>query len=202
MAQYALPDLPYDYGSLEPHISGQIIELHHSKHHNAYVTGANTALEKLEAARSANDFTSLVGLEKTLAFNLAGHVLHTLYWQNMTPSGGGQPDGELASAISESFGSFDAMKAQLSQATTLVQGSGWGVLAWDPLGQRLVVQQVEQHQYQLVPSSTALLVIDAWEHAYYLQYKNVRADFVSAFWNVVNWQDVAQRFAAARSVTI
>jgi Fe-Mn family superoxide dismutase len=202
VADYSLPDLPYDYAALEPHYSGQILELHHDKHHAAYVTGANTTLEKLSDARSKDDFGSIVGLEKTLAFNVSGHVLHTIFWQNMSPDGGDKPDGELATAIDEHFGSFDAFKAQLSQATTTVQGSGWGVLAWEPLGQRLVVQQVYDHHGNVTNGGIPLFVIDAWEHAYYLQYKNVRADFVAAVWNLVNWSDVAARYAAAKGVKI
>jgi Fe-Mn family superoxide dismutase len=198
MPAYSLPDLPYDPAALEPHLSGEILALHHGKHHNAYVTGANTTLEKLEAARAAGDFGAIVGLEKTLAFNVSGHVLHSIYWQNMSPDGGDKPTGELAAAIDEHFGSFDAFKGQLTQATVTVQGSGWGTLVWEPLGKRLLVTQVYDHQSNLAQDATNLLVIDAWEHAYYLQYKNVRADYVDAFWNVVSWDDVAARFAAAR----
>ncbi|HEY7133879.1 MAG TPA: superoxide dismutase [Acidimicrobiia bacterium] len=199
---YSLPDLPYDYAALEPHITGQIIELHHDKHHAAYVTGANQTLEKLEAARSNGDFGAVVGLEKTLAFNLSGHVLHSLYWNNMSPDGGGKPEGELAAAIDDGFGSFDNFKKQLTQVTTTVQGSGWGVLAWDPLGQQLYTAQAEQHQDNFGQGSTPLLVIDIWEHAFYLQYKNVKADYVEAFWNTINWNDVAKRFQGARKNTL
>jgi Fe-Mn family superoxide dismutase len=202
LAAYELPELPYDYSALEPHISGQIIELHHDKHHNAYVTGANQTLEKLEAARAAGDFASIVGLEKTLAFNLSGHVLHSIYWTNMSPDGGGAPDGELGAAVDEHFGSFDAFKAQLTQATTTVQGSGWGALMWDPMGKRLLIEQIYDHQGNVGQGGLPLLVIDIWEHAFYLQYKNVKADYVSAFWNVVNWADVSRRLAGARSVTL
>jgi len=198
---YTLPDLPYDFGALEPHYSAKILELHHDKHHAAYVTGLNTTLDKLEEARSGKDFGSIVGLQKTLAFNLSGHVLHSLFWQNLSPDGGGKPSGELATAIDEFFGSFDAFAAQMTQATTTVQGSGWGSLAWEPLGQRLYVDQVYDHQGNVGQSSVNLLVFDAWEHAYYLQYLNVRADYVGALWNIVNWEDVAKRFAAARSLT-
>jgi superoxide dismutase, Fe-Mn family len=198
MTPYTLPELPYDYADLEPHYSAKILELHHGKHHNAYVTGTNTTFEKLEAARASGDFGAIVGLEKTLAFNLSGHVLHSLFWQNLSPNGGGRPEGELAAAIDECFGSFDAFRAHLTQATVTVQGSGWGALTWDPLGQRLYVQQIYDHQGNTGQNGTNLLVIDAWEHAYYLQYLNVRADFVEAIWNVVNWPDVAARLAAAR----
>ncbi len=199
MPTYSLPDLPYDYGALEPHISGQIMELHHDKHHAAYVAGANTALERLDESRSKNDFGAITMLEKNLAFNTSGHVLHSVFWQNLSPNGGDKPTGELSQAIERDFGSFDNLVAQLSNATNTVQGSGWGALAYEPLSQRLIVQQVYDHQGNLVNGATPLLVIDAWEHAYYLQYKNVRADFVKAVWNLVNWNDVASRYAAAKA---
>ena len=202
MAEYKLPDLPYDYAALEPHYSGQILELHHDKHHAAYVTGANTTLDKLAEARSKEDFGSVVGLEKTLAFNLSGHVLHSIFWKNLSPDGGDKPTGELASALDEHFGSFDAFKAHLTQATATIQGSGWGVLAWEPLGQRLVIEQVYDHQGNVGQGSLPLLVFDAWEHAWYLQYKNVKADFFAALWNIINWSDVGQRFSAAKGTKI
>ena len=198
---YVLPDLPYDYAALEPYLSGQIIELHHDKHHAAYVKGANTALDKMAAARDANDFESIVGLEKSLAFNVSGHVLHSIYWTNMSADGGGKPEGELADVIDRNFGSFDGLRNQLTEATTAVQGSGWGALAWDPLGQLLYVEQVYDHQGNIGQAALPLLVIDIWEHAFYLQYKNVKADYVKAFWNVVNWADVQARYAAATSKT-
>ncbi len=199
---YQLPELPYDYSALEPHISGQIIELHHDKHHNAYVQGANTTLEKLEAARSQNEYGGIVGLEKTLAFNVSGHILHSIYWTNMSPDGGGAPEGDLAQAINEAFGSFDTFKSQLTQATATVQGSGWGALAWEPLGQRLVIEQIYDHQGNNAQGALPLLVIDVWEHAFYLQYKNVKVDYISAFWNLVNWQDVAKRYTQAKSIAL
>jgi len=202
MAQYTLPDLPYDFGALEPHYSGQIVELHHDKHHAAYVTGANTTLDKLTEARDKGDFGGIVGLEKTLAFNVSGHVLHSVFWKNLSPDGGDKPDGDLASALDEFFGGFDAFKAQLTQASSTVQGSGWGALAWEPLGQRLIIEQIYDHQGNLGNGSVPLLVFDAWEHAFYLQYKNVKADFFAALWNIINWPDVAARFAKARSVSI
>jgi Fe-Mn family superoxide dismutase len=196
---YTLPDLPYDPGALEPHISGQIIELHHDKHHAAYVTGANQTLEKLADARDRNDFATVVGLEKTLAFNLSGHILHSIYWQNLSPNGGGAPSGELAEALTEHFGSFDKFKAHLTQATNTVQGSGWGALAYDPVGGRLLVEQIYDHHENVSQGAVPLLVIDIWEHAFYLQYKNVKADYVTAVWNLVNWEDVANRYRAARA---
>jgi Fe-Mn family superoxide dismutase len=202
VSQYSLPDLPYDYGALEPHLSGQIIELHHDKHHAAYVAGANTALEKLAEAREKGEFGSLTGIEKNLAFHVSGHLLHSLYWQNMSPDGGGEPEGELAAAVVEDFGSVDALKTQMSQVIATVQGSGWAALSWEPVGQRLVVHQVLDHQDNVAAGSLPIFVIDGWEHAWYLQYKNVKADYVTAFWNVVNWADVATRFAKVRSVTL
>ncbi len=202
MADYSLPDLPYDYGAREPHYSGQILELHHDKHHAAYVAGANTTLEKLDEARSKEEYGTIVGLEKTLAFNVSGHVLHSIFWKNLTPDGAERPEGELAAAVDEHFGSFDGFRAQLTQATTTIQGSGWGVLAWEPLGRRLLVTQVYDHQGNVGNGSVPLLVFDAWEHAFYLQYKNVKADFVAALWKIVNWADVAERFAAASKFSI
>jgi Fe-Mn family superoxide dismutase len=202
MPEYVLPDLPYDYAALEPHYSGEIIELHHDRHHAAYVTGANTALERLAESREKGDFGTIVGLEKALAFNVSGHVLHSIFWTNLSADGGDRPDGALGTAIDEHFGSFDAFKAQLTQATTTVQGSGWGVLAWEPLGQRLVVEQVYDHQGNVGHGSVPLLVFDAWEHAFYLQYKNVKADFVSALWKLVSWSDVARRLESARLLSL
>jgi len=200
--QYSLPDLPYDYAALEPHISGQILELHHDKHHAAYVAGANTAIEKLAEARDKGEYGPLTGLEKNLAFHVSGHLLHSLYWQNMSPDGGAKPGGELAAAVDEHFGSFDNLKAQMSQVIATVQGSGWAALSWDSLGQRLVVHQVLDHQDNVAAGSLPIFVIDGWEHAWYLQYKNVKADYVTAFWNVVNWPDVAERFAKVRGVSL
>ena len=197
MTTYQLPDLSYDFGALEPHLSARILELHHDKHHRAYVDGTNATLEKLAAARAAGDFSAIVGLEKTLAFNMSGHVLHSMLWENLSPNGGGEPTGALADAIGENFGGFDAFKAQMTNATITVQGSGWGALAWEPLGKNLLVQQIYDHHANSVQGSTPLLVIDAWEHAYYLQYENRRPDYVNAVWNVINWDDVAKRFARA-----
>jgi Fe-Mn family superoxide dismutase len=206
MTVYQLPDLGYDPGALEPHLSARIVELHHGKHHRAYVDGANAMLDTLAVARESNDFTAIVGLEKTLAFNVSGHILHSIYWRNLSPEGGGEPTGHLAAAIDENFGSFSAFKAHMTQATTSVQGSGWSALSWEPLGRRLLIEQIYDHQGNTLQSGTPLLVIDAWEHAFYLQYENRRPDYAAAIWNVINWSDVAARFdqstaaaAAARS---
>ncbi len=200
MSVYTLPDLAYSPGALEPHYSGEIVALHHGKHHAAYVKGANDTLEALAAAREAGDFSTINTLSRSFAFHLSGHLLHSIFWTNMSPDGGGRPDGELAGAIDEYFGGFEPLQAQLTAATVNVQGIGWGVLAWEPLSSRLVVEQVYDHQGNVGVGTVPLLVIDSWEHAYYLQYKNVKADFVKAFWNIVNWPDVAARFASARGV--
>ena len=199
MGTYSLPDLPYDYAALEPAITGQILELHHAKHHAAYVKGANDTLEQIAEVRDKDQFTptGLVGLEKTFAFNLSGHVLHSIFWENLSPDGGDRPEGELAAAIDEHLGGFEAFKKQLTVATSSVQGSGWGVLAWEPLGKRLVVEQVYDHHGNVGQGTTPLLVFDAWEHAYYLQYKNVRPDYVNKLWDLVNWTDVTSRFTKA-----
>lgn len=199
MAQYTLPDLPYDYGALEPHISGRIMELHHDKHHNAYVNGANTALERLQAARSNGDFTYINQLEKDLAFNLGGHVNHSIFWKNMSPDGGGKPDGELGAAIDEHFGSFDGFQAQFTSVATGIQGSGWAILAWDTLGNRLATFQLYDQQANIPATMIPVAQLDMWEHAFYLDYVNVKGDYVKAWWNVVNWADAQQRFAAATS---
>jgi len=197
MKRYVLPDLGYDYSALEPHYSARMLELHHDKHHKAYVDGVNATLEKLSGARAADDLTAIVGLEKALAFNLSGHVLHTVLWKNLSPDGGDRPTGELAVAIDEHFGSFDAFRKQLSTSAASVQGSGWGALTWEPLGERLFIEQIYDHQGNVGQGGVPLLVIDAWEHAYYLQYENRRADYIDAIWNVIDWSDVATRFAAA-----
>src|SRR5512132_2466032 len=202
MAQYTLPDLRYDYGSLEPHISGKIMELHHDKHHAGYVKGANTALEKLDEAREKEDFTRLAALEKALAFNLSGHVLHSLFWQNLTPKGGGRPQGELAAAINEHFGSFDKFQKQMKEVAGTIMGSGWAALIWEPLGGRLLTTQIYDHQSNLAQAGVPILVLDAWEHAFYLQYQNRKTEFFDAIWNVWNWEDAADRFDAARRVNL
>ena len=202
MRPYELPPLDYDYAALEPHYSARVLELHHDKHHKAYVDGVNATLEKLAGARESGDLSAIVGLEKTLAFNLSGHVLHTIFWKNLSPEGGDRPEGDVAAAIDDFFGSFDKFKAQLSQATTTVQGSGWGALSWEPLGERLFIEQIYDHQGNVGQGGVPLLVLDAWEHAYYLQYENRRGDYVAAIWNVINWADVAQRFDHARNVVL
>jgi Fe-Mn family superoxide dismutase len=198
MKRYALPELPYDYAALEPHYAAAVLELHHGKHHAAYVAGANATIDKLADARAKGDFAAINLLQKNLAFHVSGHILHSLLWKNLHPTGGGRPEGELLAAIAESFGDFDGMQRQLTEAAMNVQGSGWGTLAWEPVGQRLVVEQVYDHQGNIGNGTVPLLALDMWEHAFYLQYRNVKGDWVQAFWKLVHWPDVQARFAKAR----
>ena len=201
MADYTLPELPYDYSALAPSISGQIMELHHGKHHQAYVTGANAALAGLAEARDKGDLANVNKLEKDLAFNLGGHVNHSIFWTNMSPDGGDKPTGDLASAIDDNFGSFDKFTAHFTAAAMGVQGSGWAALTWDSIGQNLLINQFFDQQSNFAAGSVPLLLLDVWEHAYYLDYKNVRADYVKAFWNIANWANVQERFTTAREKT-
>ena len=197
---FELPPLPYAFDALEPHIDARTMEIHHDKHHAAYVTGANTALEKLAAARESGDFAAINKLEKDLAFHLGGHINHSVFWKNMSPDGGGQPEGEVAAAIDEFFGSFEGFQKQFNEAANGLQGSGWSMLVWDTLGQRLNINQLFDQQGNLPVGQLPVLQLDMWEHAFYLQYLNVKGDYVKAWWNVVNWPDVAERLAKARGV--
>ena len=197
MRPYTLPDLDYDYGALEPQVSGRILELHHGKHHAAYVKNANAVLERLDEARARGEFDRLPALEKALAFNLSGHVLHALFWKNLVPKGGGEPAGEFARALERDFGGFGPFRRHLSEAAASIMGSGWAALVWEPLGRRLLVTQVYDHQSNLAQGGVPLMVIDAWEHAYYLQYQDRKAEFFEAVWNLWNWKDIAQRYRSA-----
>lgn len=194
---YALPPLPYPADALEPHLDGRTLTIHHDKHHAAYVNGLNAALDKLADARAKKDFSAVQALSRALAFHGAGHVLHTLYFANLGPKSGA-PAGALAEAIQAQFGNPDSLKAHLTEVSATVAGSGWGLLAYEPLVGRLLVLQVERHDNQLVPGAVPLLVIDVWEHAYYLKYQNLRGDYLKAIWNVINWEEVGRRFDAAR----
>ena len=198
MPIYTLPDLKYDYGELEPHLSAKILQLHHDKHHLAYVNGANETLEKLDDARKTGNFAAINALEKSLAFHISGHKLHSVLWSNMKPKGGGEPTGEVKGLIDANFGGFEGFKKQFNAASAGVQGSGWGVLAWEPLAGRLIVNQVYDHQSETAQGAVPLLVCDVWEHAYYLQYENRRAEWIGAFWSVLNWDDVNRRLAEAK----
>lgn len=202
MATYELPDLPYDYDALEPAIDQRIMELHHDKHHQGYVNGANAALERLQQMRESGDMGDVKGVKRNLAFNLSGHVNHTVFWENMRPDGGGEPGGELADAISEQFGGFEQFKADFSAASKGVEGSGWGQLVYDHAADQMLVIAAENHQNQQASGSTPLLVLDVWEHAYYLQYENNRGEYVDNFWDIVNWDDVAQRYDTAKNADV
>jgi Fe-Mn family superoxide dismutase len=198
MPTYTLPGLLYDYGALEPHISGKIMELHHDKHHASYVKGANAALDRLAEARHEGQYDNIAALEKALSFNLSGHVLHSMFWRNMAPKAGGQPHGELASAIDNDLGDFESLKKQMNAVAASIMGSGWAALIWEPLGKKLLVTQIYDHQSNLAQAGTPLLVLDAWEHAFYLQYQTRKAEYFDAVWNLWNWEDVAARFNRAR----
>lgn len=197
MPAYELPDLPYDYSALEPHISGQIMELHHDKHHATYVNGLNTALDKLADARDKNSFDTVGGLERQLAFNLGGHLNHSVFWPNLSPDGGDKPVGDLATAIDAEFGSFEAFRAQFEAVANTILGSGWAMLVYDSLGQKLLIVQLYDQQGNVPLAQIPILLLDMWEHAFYLQYRNVKADYVKAWWNVVNWTDAQARYAGA-----
>jgi Fe-Mn family superoxide dismutase len=196
---YTLPDLAYDYSALQPHLDAHILELHHGKHHAAYVAGANATLDRLAEARAAGDHADVVGLSRTLAFNVSGHVLHDLYWKNMSPDGGGDPGGSLEQALGEHFGSVEAFRAAFTATAAAVQGSGWAMLAYEPIGGRLLLEQLSDHHENTIIGAVPLLTVDVWEHAYYLQYQNRRADYLAAWWNVVAWPDVQARFEAAQA---
>jgi superoxide dismutase, Fe-Mn family len=199
MSVYTLPALKYDYGELEPNLSAKILQLHHDKHHAAYVNGANETLEKLADARKNENFAAINQLEKSLAFHISGHKLHSILWSNMSPKGGGEPAGEIKGLIETDFGGFVPFQKQFNAASAGVQGSGWGVLSWEPLAGKLIVNQVYDHQGEHAQGGVPILVCDVWEHAYYLQYENRRADWIAAFWKVINWDDVNRRLAEAKA---
>ena len=199
--KYTLPELLYDYAALEPHISAKIMELHHDKHHAAYVAGANAALEQLEEARANGSYGNVSKLSKDLAFNLGGHTNHSIFWKNLSPEGGDKPIGELAAAIDEFFGSFDKFREHFTNVALTIQGSGWAILAWDTVGKRLIIEQLYDQQGNISVALIPVLQLDMWEHAFYLDYQNVKGDYVKAFWNIVNWADVAERFERAVSQT-
>ncbi|MBI4585147.1 MAG: superoxide dismutase [Planctomycetes bacterium] len=201
---HVLPSLPYPYEALEPHIDAQTMKLHHDLHHKAYVDGLNAAEEKLAAARKSNDFAAVKHLSRELAFHGSGHLLHCIFWNNMAPAGkggGGEPAGTLLEQIQKDFGDFGAFKSHFGAASTAVEGSGWGLLVWQgPPGLgKLEILTSEKHQNLGQWGVAPLLVLDVWEHAYYLKYQNRRAEYVKAFWNIINWKDVEGRLKKARS---
>jgi len=192
---YELPKIRYGYGELAPHISELQLTIHHTKHHQTYVDNANNAFKKLDAANKEGTDLDLKAFTKELSFNIGGHVLHSIFWDNMAPpgKGGDKPGGVLADAIDKSFGSLERFKKLFSATATSVEGSGWAVLTYSPDTDRLMLMQVEKHNVNVMPISAILMVLDVWEHAYYLDYKNLRGKFVEAFWNIVNWDYVNER---------
>ncbi|MDD1693769.1 MAG: superoxide dismutase [Methanoregula sp.] len=194
---YTLPKLPYEYKALAPYISEEQLTLHHTKHHQAYVTGANAILEKLDKARKDNTDFDMKATLKELSFHIGGYRLHSLFWENLAPAGkggGGVPKGDLAKAIDAEFGKFDRFKKEFTQAASSVEGSGWAVLTHCMKTNRLLIMQLEKHNVNLVPGFRILMALDVWEHAYYLDYKNDRAKFIDGFWNIVKWDEVNTRF--------
>jgi len=197
---HELPPLPYDYNALEPYCSEEILRLHHDKHHAAYVAGLNVADEKVQAMLKSGDFANANCMANDIAFHGSGHILHSLFWWNMKPGGGGEPTGELADDINKAFGSFDAFKGMFMATANSIQGSGWGILAYCCMNDNLLVMGAEKHENRTQWGVRPLLMLDVWEHAYYLQYQNRRADWTKAFMDhLVNWHDVAANLEMARA---
>jgi Fe-Mn family superoxide dismutase len=191
---YVLPQLPYGYKDLEPYISEQQLTIHHQKHHQAYVNGANNILQKLDKARKENADLDMKSTLKELSFNIGGHLLHSLFWANLAPaSKGGKLGGALGDALTKEFGSFDRFKKEFTQAAVSVEGSGWAALTWCRQTSRPIIMQIEKHNTNVHPTFRILMVLDVFEHAYYIDYKNDRAKFVEAFWNIVNWNEIGKR---------
>jgi Fe-Mn family superoxide dismutase len=192
--QYELPALGYGYDALEPAYSAELLELHYASHHKAYVEGANKALESLAEARARNDFARLNQLEKDLAFHVSGHILHSIFWRNLEPNDGAPPAGRLESRIRAAFGGADAFRRQFCAAGAGLQGSGWVALSWEVARGTLLIHQIHDHQDNAATATMPLLVMDMWEHAYYLQYRNQKERWIVQFWEMINWADVARRF--------
>ena len=198
---FTLPKLPYDYNALAPYISEEQLKLHHDKHHQAYVNGANAIFEKIDKAHQENLPLDIKATAKELSFHIGGHMLHTTFWENMAPAGkggGGQPDGAIANVINMEFGSFDKFKKMFSAAATSTEGSGWAALAMHPCIGRPIIVQIEKHNVNVIPNFQILMALDVWEHAYYVDYKNERPKFVEAFWNIVNWDRVNKSLALVK----
>lgn len=193
---YSLPKLPYGYKDLKPHISEEQLKIHHEKHHQAYVNGANAILEKLDQARKDGADLDIKSTLKELSFNIGGHLLHSLFWGNLAPTGKGEekPGGTLGDAIEKEFGSFERFKKEFTQAAVTVEGSGWAALTLCKQTNRPIIMQIEKHNTNIYPMFRILMVLDVFEHAYYIDYRNDRAKFVNTFWNIVNWNEVNKRF--------
>lgn len=197
-SEHTLPALPYEPFDLEPYIDTQTMQIHHGKHHAGYVANLNKAEAALAAARASGDFGLVQHWSRQVAFNYGGHWLHSMFWKVMAPNGkggGGEPSGSLADKINEDFGTFEAFKKQFSAAAATVEGSGWGLLHYRPFDNRLVVLQAENQHKIAQWGGTPILGVDVWEHAYYLKYQNKRPDYIEAWWNVVNWGQVAENLA-------
>lgn len=196
---YVLPKLPYEYNGLEPSISEEQLKIHHTKHHQAYVNGANADFEKLDKARKEGADIEAKAVLKDLSFQIGGHVLHSLFWPNMAPAGegGGKPGSKLGDVMEKEFGGFDRFKKEFTQAASTVEGSGWAALALDKMTGRPLIMQIEKHNVNVYPTLSILMVLDVWEHAYYLDYKNERPKFIEAFWSIVNWDEVDKRLGKA-----
>ena len=192
---YALPKLPYEYGDLQPYMSKEQLTIHHDKHHQGYVNGANAILQKLDKARKEGADLDVKSTLKELSFNIGGNLLHSLFWNNLAPpkKAGGKPGGALGDALDKEFGSFDRFKKEFTQAAQSVEGSGWAVLTIDKQTKRPMIMQVEKHNTNVYPGFHILTVLDVWEHAYYIDYKNDRAKYIEAFWNIVNWNKPNER---------
>lgn len=197
---HTLPSLSYPYNGLEPHIDEKTMRIHHSIHHKSYVDGLNKAEKELEKARQTDQFELIKHWERELAFHGAGHYLHTLFWEMMKPNGGGKPTGPLLREIERCFGSFEKMKQQFTMAADKVEGAGWALLVWSPRGHQLEILQAEKHQQLSQQDQIPLLAIDVWEHAYYLKHQNERKAYVDAWWHVVNWKAVQERYRIANQV--
>jgi Fe-Mn family superoxide dismutase len=198
---FSLPKLPYDYNALEPYMSEMQLKLHHDKHHQAYVSGANAAFEKIDKANSENTDLDMKPLLKELSFNIGGHLLHSIFWENMAPlgkGGGGQPGGAIADWINMGFGSFERFKKQFAKAASSVEGSGWAVLVAHPCIGRPLIMQIEKHNVNVFPTFDIIMALDVWEHAYYVDYKNERPKFIEAFWNLVNWDQINKNLAMVK----
>lgn len=200
MSLYVLPKLTYAYDALEPHISQQQLLLHHQKHHQAYVDGANSLLVQLDEARKKNTEIDSKAVLKALSFNVGGHVLHSLFWENIAPEkqSAVEPEGSLADVLNREFGSFTRFKQEFTQAALSVEGSGWAALSYCQKTQRPLIMQIEKHHVNVFPMFKILLVLDVWEHAYYLDYQNLRAKFIEAFWKIVDFKTVQQRFESIK----
>ena len=200
--QYQLPALPYDFNALEPVISAEIMSLHYNKHHNTYVTNLNKALEQYAESEQKNDLAAQIALQQAIKFNGGGHLNHSIFWTNLAPKnqgGGTSPTGNLAKAIDSKWGSLDKFIEEFSAKTVAIQGSGWGWLGFNKAKKQLEIATCANQDPLSTAGLTPLLGIDVWEHAYYLQYKNVRADYVKAIWGIVNWKNVAERYDQAQS---